>query len=114
MGIAIGEGPSDPLGCPCPVTALCAAPDRAACLRRVLRLLDGPRRPAQYADAPRGLGGHMDALLVMIGNWRTTLFGLLTAVVIYEAGIGNKMPATKQEWWTFALGVLALALGVVS
>jgi len=56
----------------------------------------------------------MDALLVMIGNWRTTLLGLLSAVVIYEAGVGNKLPATRQEWWAFALGVLFLALGLAS
>jgi hypothetical protein len=32
--------------------------------------------------------------------------------VLYELTVGNKIPETKQEWSTFALGVPAIALGV--
>ena len=56
----------------------------------------------------------MESLIAMLGNWKTTLTGLATAVVLYMAGVGNKLPETKQEWTALVLGVLALMLGVAS
>ena len=56
----------------------------------------------------------MDALLVMLGNTKTTVIGVLAAAAIYVSQIGGKMPSTSQEWWAFAFGVLAIALGVAA
>ena len=56
----------------------------------------------------------MESLIVMLGNWRSTLVGALMAVVIYEAGVGNKLPETKHEWWALGLAVLAQILGLTT
>ncbi len=51
-------------------------------------------------------------LLDRVTSWKSTITGLLIAVVIYEMSVGNKIPENKQEWAGFVLGVLAIALGV--
>lgn len=56
----------------------------------------------------------MDKVLVMLGNWKTTLVGVATALVIYEMGVGNKLPTNKQEVFAAVLGVLAGLLGITS
>lgn len=56
----------------------------------------------------------VESLIVMLGNWRSTLVGALMAVVIYSAGIGNKLPETRQEWWALGLAVLAQTLGLTT
>src|SRR6266446_6820001 len=47
-------------------------------------------------------------------NYWTTAAGALLAALIYAQGIGPKMPETRNEWWTFVIGVGIAVFGFVS
>ena len=49
----------------------------------------------------------------MCKNWWTTTVGILLGVLTYASQIGAKLPETKQEWWSFAVGAGLAALGLV-
>jgi hypothetical protein len=49
-----------------------------------------------------------------LGNFRTTVAGLVGAVIVYAQGVGAKTPETKQEWATFAFGLVIAALGYLA
>ena len=44
-----------------------------------------------------------------IGNWRSSLYGSLSGALLWWAGVGFKIPETKQEW-AFTLGSLAMVM----
>ena len=50
----------------------------------------------------------------MCQNWWTTFLGILLGILTYASQVGAKLPETKQEWWSFAVGAGLAALGIVS
>jgi hypothetical protein len=55
----------------------------------------------------------MTTLNTMLQNWWTTLAGLCGAVAVWLAGIGTKMPTTRDEWFAFWVGFAIAVLGFV-
>ena len=47
-----------------------------------------------------------------LGNWRTSLCGSLIGALIWWAGVGFKIPETKQEWAATIGGMLVAVLGL--
>lgn len=46
-----------------------------------------------------------------LGNWWTTLTGLIGAIAVYMSSVGAKPPETKQEWASFFVGLTIAILG---
>ena len=45
-------------------------------------------------------------------HWRTSAFGMLSAVVVWWASTDFKVPTTKQEWAATIGAVLLVILGI--
>lgn len=50
----------------------------------------------------------------MLKNSWTSLIGILLGIAYYLQGNGAKMPETRAEWWSFGIGLMLAALGVVA
>ncbi len=51
---------------------------------------------------------------MQFNNWKTTVIGVVFAVLTYIMGIGAKLPSTKQEWFSFVIACALAAIGVVA
>lgn len=49
----------------------------------------------------------------IFGNWRTTLFGVITGAATYLLMSGVTFPSTKADWGAFAVGLLQAVWGAV-
>lgn len=50
----------------------------------------------------------------LVGNWRTTLSGLISGIATYVlAGDGSVIPTTKQGWLAWFAGLAQIAWGAV-
>jgi hypothetical protein len=49
----------------------------------------------------------------LFGNWRTTLFGIVTGASTYILLSGVTVPRNRQEWGAFVLGLLQAVWGAV-
>ena len=47
-------------------------------------------------------------------NWRTTVIGMITAVLIYLGNSGLKIPENKQDWWGLALALSTVVGGYLA
>lgn len=47
-----------------------------------------------------------------LANWKSTVVGILTGVVVYASSVGAKLPSNAQEWFSFCIGAAAVVLGV--
>ena len=50
----------------------------------------------------------------MLGNWQTTLFGVLAGVLNYFVSLGPNLPTTPAEWGMALLSALMVALGIAA
>lgn len=50
---------------------------------------------------------------ILNSNRKTTIIGVALAVVWYLKTNGVQLPATKAEWWNFAIAILFVALGAL-
>lgn len=55
-----------------------------------------------------------EALLAMLGNYKTTVIGFVGGVALYVHFNGVKMPTNKQEWWAFVAAAIVAGLGLAS
>ena len=49
----------------------------------------------------------------LFGNWRTTLFGIITGLATYLLLAGVTWPTSKAEWGTFTLGLIQAIWGAL-
>ena len=47
----------------------------------------------------------------LFGNWRTTLFGVITGAATYLLMSGVKFPTSKADWGAFVVGLLQAVWG---
>jgi len=47
----------------------------------------------------------------ILGNWRTTLLGIISGAATYLLVSGPKFPTTKAEWGAFLAGLAQAAWG---
>lgn len=56
----------------------------------------------------------MYELTKALGNYRTTIIGALSGVLLWWQGLGWKIPASEQEWVAFIGGAGLILLGAVA
>ena len=56
----------------------------------------------------------MNNMMKSVGNLRTTIVGVLLAILTYWSQIGTKLPQNKGEWFAFLVATGMAALGVLA